>query len=129
VSFIVAVIIGGVIGWLASLIMKTNAQMGLIANIVVGVVGSLISGSTRRRSSVHRRRHGVAAVRSRVGASWRRGQASYVLSDRLRPLDDGLCGYLADDAVRRGAGTRRSKRSAEGAAYRPHGGDLSVNPP
>ena len=41
-SFIVAVIIGGVIGWLASLIMKTNAQMGLIANIVVGVVGSLI---------------------------------------------------------------------------------------
>lgn len=37
-----AVIIGGVIGWLASLIMKTNAQMGLIANIVVGVVGSLI---------------------------------------------------------------------------------------
>jgi uncharacterized membrane protein YeaQ/YmgE (transglycosylase-associated protein family) len=42
VGFIVAIIIGGVIGWLASLIMKTNAQMGLIANIVVGVVGSLI---------------------------------------------------------------------------------------
>jgi uncharacterized membrane protein YeaQ/YmgE (transglycosylase-associated protein family) len=41
-GFIVAVIIGGVIGWLASLIMKTNAQMGLIANIVVGVVGSLL---------------------------------------------------------------------------------------
>jgi uncharacterized membrane protein YeaQ/YmgE (transglycosylase-associated protein family) len=38
----VAVIIGEVIGWLASLIMKTNTQMGLIANIVVGVVGSLI---------------------------------------------------------------------------------------
>ena len=37
-----AILIGGVIGWLASLIMKTNAQMGLIANIVVGVVGSLI---------------------------------------------------------------------------------------
>ena len=36
------IIIGGVIGWLASLIMKTNAQMGLIANIVVGVIGSLI---------------------------------------------------------------------------------------
>ena len=42
-SFIAAIIIGGVIGWLASLVMKTNAQMGLIANIVVGVVGSLIS--------------------------------------------------------------------------------------
>ena len=41
-SFLVAIVIGGVIGWLASMIMKTNAQMGLIANIVVGVVGSLI---------------------------------------------------------------------------------------
>ena len=41
-NFLVAIIIGGVIGWLASLIMKTNAQMGLLANIVVGVVGSLI---------------------------------------------------------------------------------------
>ncbi len=37
-----AIIIGGVIGWLASQMMKTDAQMGLIANIVVGVVGSLI---------------------------------------------------------------------------------------
>ena len=41
-GFIVAIIIGGVIGWLASLIMKTNFQMGLIAHIAVGVVGSLI---------------------------------------------------------------------------------------
>ena len=41
-GFIVAIVIGGVIGWLASLITKTNAQMGLIANIVVGVVGSRI---------------------------------------------------------------------------------------
>jgi uncharacterized membrane protein YeaQ/YmgE (transglycosylase-associated protein family) len=41
-GFIVAIIIGGVIGWLASLIMKTNAQMGLLANIIVGVVGSVL---------------------------------------------------------------------------------------
>ena len=37
-----AVIIGGVVGWLASIVMKTNAQMGLIANIVVGIVGSIL---------------------------------------------------------------------------------------
>ena len=42
ISFVVAVIIGGTIGWLASLIMKTNAQMGLLANIVVGIVGSVL---------------------------------------------------------------------------------------
>ena len=41
-NWIVSIIIGGVIGWLASIIMKTNAQMGLIANVLVGVVGSLL---------------------------------------------------------------------------------------
>ena len=35
-------IVGGVIGWLASLLMKTNAQMGVIANIVVGIIGAAL---------------------------------------------------------------------------------------
>jgi len=35
-------IVGGVVGWLASIVMKSNAQMGLIANIVVGIVGSVL---------------------------------------------------------------------------------------
>ncbi|HEY7363098.1 MAG TPA: GlsB/YeaQ/YmgE family stress response membrane protein [Methylomirabilota bacterium] len=38
--WIVTVIVGGVVGWLASILMKTNAQMGIIANIVVGIIGS-----------------------------------------------------------------------------------------
>ena len=37
---IVTLIGGAVVGWLASILMKTNAQMGTIANIVVGIVGS-----------------------------------------------------------------------------------------
>lgn len=41
-SWIVTLIIGGVVGWLASIIMKTNAQMGVIANVLVGVVGSIL---------------------------------------------------------------------------------------
>ena len=41
-SWIVSLIIGGIVGWLASIVMKTNAQMGLIANILVGVVGSVL---------------------------------------------------------------------------------------
>ena len=41
-NLIVTVIVGGIVGWLASLIMKTNAQMGIFANIVVGIVGSAI---------------------------------------------------------------------------------------
>ena len=41
-NWIISLIIGGVVGWLASIIMKTNAQMGLIANVLVGVVGSML---------------------------------------------------------------------------------------
>jgi uncharacterized membrane protein YeaQ/YmgE (transglycosylase-associated protein family) len=41
-GWIVTIIIGGIIGWLASIVMKTNAQMGLIANVLVGVVGSVL---------------------------------------------------------------------------------------
>jgi uncharacterized membrane protein YeaQ/YmgE (transglycosylase-associated protein family) len=41
-SWIISLIIGGVVGWLASIVMKTNAQMGWIANVLVGVVGSLL---------------------------------------------------------------------------------------
>jgi uncharacterized membrane protein YeaQ/YmgE (transglycosylase-associated protein family) len=38
--WIVTLIVGAIVGWLASILMKTNAQMGAIANIVVGIVGS-----------------------------------------------------------------------------------------
>jgi uncharacterized membrane protein YeaQ/YmgE (transglycosylase-associated protein family) len=41
-GFIISLIIGGIVGWLASIVMKTNAQMGLIANVLVGVVGSAL---------------------------------------------------------------------------------------
>lgn len=41
-SWIVTLIIGAIVGWLASIIMKTNAQMGLLANIIVGVLGSVL---------------------------------------------------------------------------------------
>ena len=41
-SWIVSLIIGGIVGWLASIVMKTNAQMGWIANVLVGVVGSAL---------------------------------------------------------------------------------------
>ena len=42
--FIVWLIVGGVVGWLASLIMRTDAQQGIILNIVVGIIGAVIAG-------------------------------------------------------------------------------------
>jgi uncharacterized membrane protein YeaQ/YmgE (transglycosylase-associated protein family) len=41
-DLIITLIIGGVVGWLASIVMKTNAQMGLVANVLVGIVGSFV---------------------------------------------------------------------------------------
>ena len=43
-GFIILLIVGGVIGWLASLIMRTDTQQGILLNIVVGIVGSLLAG-------------------------------------------------------------------------------------
>lgn len=37
-------VLGAVAGWLASIVMKTNAQMGMLANIVVGIIGAFIGG-------------------------------------------------------------------------------------
>ena len=41
-NFIIALIVGGIIGWLASKVMNTDAQQGIFMNIVVGCVGSLV---------------------------------------------------------------------------------------
>jgi uncharacterized membrane protein YeaQ/YmgE (transglycosylase-associated protein family) len=43
-GIIIWLIVGGVVGWLASLIMKTDAQQGILLNVVVGIVGAFIGG-------------------------------------------------------------------------------------
>lgn len=43
-GIIIWLIIGGVVGWLASIIMKTDGQQGIILNVVVGIVGALLAG-------------------------------------------------------------------------------------
>lgn len=43
-NLIIWLVVGGLIGWVASLIMKTDAQQGMILNVVVGVVGALLGG-------------------------------------------------------------------------------------
>ncbi|QNN65190.1 GlsB/YeaQ/YmgE family stress response membrane protein [Sphingomonas rhizophila] len=43
-GFILWLVVGGIVGWLASLIMRTDGQQGIILNIVVGIVGAVIAG-------------------------------------------------------------------------------------
>ena len=43
-NLIIWLIIGGVVGWLASLIMRTDGQQGIVLNVVVGIVGAFLAG-------------------------------------------------------------------------------------
>ena len=43
-NFIIWIIVGGIIGWLASLIMRTDGQQGILLNVVVGIVGAFLGG-------------------------------------------------------------------------------------
>ncbi|PJK00183.1 GlsB/YeaQ/YmgE family stress response membrane protein [Lysobacteraceae bacterium NML75-0749] len=43
-GLIIWLIVGGIVGWLASIIMKRDAQQGIFLNVIVGIVGAAISG-------------------------------------------------------------------------------------
>lgn len=42
IDFIIAIVVGGIIGWLASIVMRTDAQQGIFLNIIVGCIGSIL---------------------------------------------------------------------------------------
>lgn len=44
INLLVWIIVGALIGWLASIIMKTNSRQGLIADIIIGIVGAFVAG-------------------------------------------------------------------------------------
>lgn len=44
INFIVWIIVGGLIGWVASILMHTNAQQGILLNVIVGIVGAFVAG-------------------------------------------------------------------------------------
>ena len=43
-GLIILIIIGGILGWLASIVMRTHGQQGILLNVIVGVVGALLAG-------------------------------------------------------------------------------------
>ena len=43
-NFIIWLVVGGVIGWLASMLMRTDGQQGVLLNVVVGIVGAFLGG-------------------------------------------------------------------------------------
>lgn len=43
-NIIIWLVVGGVLGWLASMVMRTDAQQGILLNVIVGIVGAMIAG-------------------------------------------------------------------------------------
>lgn len=52
-GIIIWLIVGGIVGWLASLVMRTDAQQGILLNIVVGIVGAFIGGLIFNRGDIN----------------------------------------------------------------------------
>ena len=68
VGLIVWLVIGGVVGWLVSLVMRTDAQQGILLNIVVGIVGAFIGGLIFSGGSINQGLSVYSFIVSLVGA-------------------------------------------------------------
>jgi uncharacterized membrane protein YeaQ/YmgE (transglycosylase-associated protein family) len=68
IGIIAWLIIGGLIGWIASMIMRTNAQQGILLNIVVGIVGAFIGGLLITGGSINQDINLTSVLVSLVGA-------------------------------------------------------------
>ena len=43
-GIIILILVGGILGWLASIVMRTDGQQGILLNVVVGIIGALLAG-------------------------------------------------------------------------------------
>jgi len=68
-NLLVILVIGGIVGWLASILMRTNAQMGILANVLVGVVGSILGVAIANALGVRAHSQGAAWIIAILGAA------------------------------------------------------------
>jgi uncharacterized membrane protein YeaQ/YmgE (transglycosylase-associated protein family) len=85
INLIVWLVAGAVIGWIASLVMHTDAQQGTILNIVVGVLGALIAGLLLNQPTINQNVFNLnALVISLIGAIVLLAVVNLVRRGRLR---------------------------------------------
>jgi uncharacterized membrane protein YeaQ/YmgE (transglycosylase-associated protein family) len=68
IGIIVWLVVGGIIGWLASIIMRTDAQQGILMNIIVGIVGAFLAGLIFNGGSINQDINLTSVLISLVGA-------------------------------------------------------------
>ncbi|ODU20333.1 MAG: transglycosylase [Sphingomonas sp. SCN 67-18] len=67
-TFILYLVIGGILGWLASIVMRTDAQQGIFLNIIVGIVGAFLAGLVISGGSIGQGIDARSLIASFVGA-------------------------------------------------------------
>lgn len=83
-GIIIWLIVGGVCGWLASLIMRTDAQQGIILNIVVGIIGAIIAGLLLGKGNINQGFSIESFLWSLVGAVILLAIVNLIFRGRLR---------------------------------------------
>ena len=68
IGIIIWLVIGGIVGWLASMVMRTDAQQGILLNIVVGIVGAFIGGLIFSGGSINTDINVTSFIVSLIGA-------------------------------------------------------------
>ena len=68
IGIIIWLVIGGIVGWLASLVMRTDAQQGILLNIVVGIVGAFLAGLIFSGGSINEDINITSFIVSLIGA-------------------------------------------------------------
>ena len=84
IAIILWLIIGGIVGWLASLIMKTNVQQGVLTNIVVGIVGAFLGAQLLGAHSINAGISIPSILVSLVGAVVLLGVINLIRRGRVR---------------------------------------------
>lgn len=83
-KILIFLVIGGLIGWIASLIMKTDKQMGPAANIGVGVAGAFIAGLAMEKGAITGDFSAVSLVTALVGSALLLGAVNLIRKGRIR---------------------------------------------
>ena len=68
IGIIIWLVIGGIVGWLASMVMRTDAQQGILLNIVVGIVGAFIGGLIFSGGTINQDINVTSFIVSLIGA-------------------------------------------------------------
>ena len=85
INLIVWLLLGALVGWLASMVMRTDAQQGALLNIVVGIVGAMIGGFLLGGPTINTNSLNVTAIIvSFVGAVVLLGIVNLVTRGRVR---------------------------------------------